>query len=523
MDELDFLGAFPGEETPETLAEVGPEPDFLKELRRAPPAETGAVPVSSRQWEEQGIDAFLSGGGAPAGPQAEEVTGGAEAGTPAKPPPDELPHVPPLILDEEGASPAAEAAEVELGGIEVPDWLSQLKGAEAQPGAAALGAESELAPAKLPSWLEAMRPMETFRPTVEIKPEEEQAVEGAGPLAGLRGVLLAEPAVAMPRQPTGAPTRLDVTERHYALADLLRRLVAEEERELPAPLVGRRRLPVIRWVIAVALILAVALPSFQGAPTFPLPSPRRVNALTTIVSGLPLERAVLVVFDYEPGFAGQIEAVAGGHLEQMMERGLRIATVSTRPTGPPLAERLLSQIGASHGYANAHDYVHLGYLPGGAAAVRNFTQDLRQAIPRGFLLPQEYETAWVSPVLGGIERLSDFGAVVVVTAGTEIARTWVEQASLQLGETPLILVLSAGAEPLMRPYYESLRPQVDAILSGIPSAVAYEEANGVPAAAHGLWDGFGMGMLAAELVLAIGAVYGLVSWLTRPKGTTGRA
>jgi len=330
---------------------------------------------------------------------------------------------------------------------------------------------------------------------------------------------LAEPVVAMPRQPTGAPTRLDVTERHYALADLLRRLVAEEERELPGPLVGRRRLPVIRWVIALALLLAVALPSFQGGPTFRLPSPLRVNALTTLVSGLPLERPVLVVFDYEPGFAGEMEAVAGALLEQMMERGLRIATVSTRPTGPPLAERLLSQIGASHGYANAQDYVHLGYLPGGAAAVRNFAQNLRQAIPKGFLLPQDYETAWDSPVLGRIERLSDFGAVVVVAAGTEIARTWVEQASLQLGETPLIMVLSAGAEPLMRPYYEALRPQVDAVLSGIPSAVAYEEANGMPGAARELWDGFGMGMLTAELVLVIGAVYGLVSWLMRPRGT----
>jgi len=99
------------------------------------------------------------------------------------------------------------------------------------------------------------------------------------------------------------------------------------------------------------------------------------------------------------------------------------------------------------------------------------------------------------------------------------ARTWVEQASPQLGETPLIMVLSAGAEPLMRPYYEALRPQVDAVLSGIPSAVAYEEANDLPGAARELWDGFGMGMLTAELVLVIGAVYGLVSWLKRPRGT----
>ena len=46
-----------------------------------------------------------------------------------------------------------------------------------------------------------------------IEPEEVEQVESAGPLAGLRGVLMAEPIVAMPRAATGSAARLEVTER----------------------------------------------------------------------------------------------------------------------------------------------------------------------------------------------------------------------------------------------------------------------------------------------------------------------
>jgi hypothetical protein len=435
---------------------------------------------------------------------------------------DELPHVPALVGDEGSAPPSGSLGDVELAPIDLPDWLSELKGAPPQAKPEPEGLEDRLAPATLPSWLEAMRPMETFRPVVEIQPEEEQQVEAAGPLAGLRGVLLAEPVVAMPHQSTAAAARLDVTERQFALGDLLRRLVEEEERESPAAARGKRRLPLVRWAVAVVLMLAVILPSFIGGPSFPVPAlvPPGLPSLINLVNALPTEKPVLLVFDYEPAYSGELEAVAGPLLEHLMLRGLRLATVSTRPSGPPLAERLIQQNGETHQYTNGEDYLHLGYLPGGPAAVQLFAQDPHLAVAGGFLLPEGTTgaTIWQSPVVRGVERLSDFGAVVVIAAGTEIARTWVEQASPMLGETPLVMVLSAGVEPLIRPYYEALDPQVDAVLAGLPAAVAYEQANGQPGQARTLWDAFGSGMLVAELSLVLGAIYGLISWLLRPGG-----
>ncbi len=434
---------------------------------------------------------------------------------------DILPHVPALITEPETEGEAL-PGDFDLGSIELPNWLSELK-AEAPPPPQPPPPQDfhDLAPATLPAWLEAMRPMETFRPVVEIQPEEDQAVEAAGPLAGLRGVLLAEPAVAMPRQATSAVARLTVTERQFALGDLLRRMVEEEEREAPAQPTARKRLPLMRWAVALALFLAVSLPSFIGGPSFPLPT--RVvpdlPALVQVVNALPPERPALVVVEYEPAFAAEMEAVSGPLLDHLMARGIRLATVSTRSSGPPLADRLIKRVAAAHEGTLGEDYIHLGYLPGGTAAVQLFASGPHQAVASGFLIPEEMEgDPWRSPVLSGTQQLSDFSAVIVITAGTEIARTWVEQARPRLGSTPLIMVLTAGVEPLMRPYYESLEPQINGILAGMPAAVAYEQANTRPEVGRSLWNAFGSGMMAAELALVVGLIYGLVVYLFRPVG-----
>ncbi len=433
------------------------------------------------------------------------------------PEPGGLPHVPALLPEEGAPFLPGESGDFDINSIQLPEWLSEAKPPAPPPKAPVEEQGANLAPATLPAWLEAMRPMETFRPVVEIQPEEEQLVEAAGPLAGLRGVLLAEPVVAMPRQTDIGSARLDVTERQYAHAEFLHRMVQEEERELPPAAGARRRLPLVRWILSFVLLVAVALPMTVGWPAFAVPvlGPPDLNRFIGRINTLPTDRPVLLVVDYEPGYSGELEAVAGPMLDHMIARGLRIATVSTHPTGPPLAERLLVRAGVAAGYQNGRDYLHLGFLPGGPAAVQLFAEDPRQAVPRGYLVPAELtsRSGWESPMLAGVNALSDFGAVILITSGAETARTWIEQASPRLGDVPLLMVLSAGVEPMVRPYYETLNPQVDAILAGLPAAAAYEYANGRPGGAQSIWGGFGSGVFVAEITLALGAGYGLLTAL----------
>ena len=419
----------------------------------------------------------------------------------------------------------------DLDNVEVPDWLTEA-GSMPSEGAIAPDARPDLAPATLPTWLEAMRPVDTFRSVVELLPEEDQAVESAGPLAGLRGVLMAEPVVALPRITGIGSTRLNVTERQVTQAEQLAKMVLEELREAPAAGRPRRELPLLRWAVAGLLLLAVALPILLRLSVFPLPSvePIELGQLVNLVANLPTDRAALLVFDYEPANAGELEVVAGPLLEDLMAKGIPLATLSTRPTGPPLAERLLRQRAASYDYQPGEDYVHLGYLSGGVPAIQLFAASPRDAVLSGFAASIDSEggllAGWNSPVLEGVRSLSDFGAVVVITAGAESARSWTEQASPFLGEKPLVMVLSAGVEPMIRPYYEALDPQVNGLLSGEPAAVAYELRIGKAGPAVERWNPFSLGILVAEILLICGGFYGIGMWLLqaiRPRLKAKRA
>jgi len=443
---------------------------------------------------------------------------------PAYPPEPVSQHTPALITEDQVPLSTGDSQDHDLEAIDLPDWLGELQETGGEPAQEATKKDQNLAPATLPAWLEAMRPIDTFRSSVEIEPVDDQAVESAGPLAGLRGVLMAEPVVAIPHQASVGSGRLDISERQFAQAELLHRMVDDEERELPLESRPRRQLPFVRWVIAALMILAILgaiVSASPGTTSFPPPVrvPQDLAPLFTLVDELPADKPALLVFDYSPGYTAEFDAVASVILEHLMRRDIAITTVSTQVSGPLLAERMIQRVGREHDLVNGVDYIHLGYLSGGPTAVQLFAAAPRESILRGFLLPEELEgqSAWLSVILNDVQRLSDFGMVAVITAGTDNARVWAEQAHPWMGDTPLLMILSTGAEPLIRPYYESLDPQVEGILTGLPEAVAYEQMNARSADALARWDGFNASVLVVEAVLLAGSIYGLVKWLLKPR------
>ena len=436
-------------------------------------------------------------------------------------PTDDLPQVPALIMDEdedefEGLGGQLLSSEVAMD--DMPTWLQDLGEdideddleQEEEP-------ELELARAKLPPWLEAMRPIETFRAESEfVEEEEEEITEAAGPLAGLRGVLLAEPVVAMPRSASTGAAALDITERHYINTEILRQMVGEEELELARPEVRATPLPIVRWIIGLCLILAVAVPILIGFPSFKAPTmePRELDQFQELMNSLPLGQPVLLVFDYEPGFSPEMDAVAGAMVENLIGRGQPIVSLSSRPTGPLLADRMILRIGGDRELENGVDFLHLGYLSGGSTAVQLFASSPRSSIVDGFRLPEEPDgvRVWETPILTEIHNLNDFSMIAIITSGSEAARNWIEQLNLYIEQTPLVMVSSAGSEPMIRPYHESETPQVQGILTGLRSSITYEVSNGRLSDATQNWNAFGTAMLVAELILISGIVYGVGNW-----------
>jgi hypothetical protein len=124
--------------------------------------------------------------------------------------------------------------------------------------------------------------------------------------------------------------------------------------------------------------------------------------------------------------------------------------------------------------------------------------------------------------LQGIQKLSDFAAVIILTDNADTGRNWIEQAGPRLGSTPMLMIISAQAEPMIRPYFDS--GQLKGLVSGLSEAKIYEQANQSLGPTHqfGLdnqyWDSFSIGMLVAELLIVAGVVLGvLIDWRARHK------
>jgi hypothetical protein len=122
------------------------------------------------------------------------------------------------------SGPAQEAAEG------LPEWLISGTVEGEQASEESLDEQSEIKPAELPSWLQAMRPVGVAAAAASVLgPDESQQIEGAGPLAGLRGALPAEPDISKVQKPPVYSVKLQVTDAQQLQAELLRGLIDSED------------------------------------------------------------------------------------------------------------------------------------------------------------------------------------------------------------------------------------------------------------------------------------------------------
>lgn len=418
----------------------------------------------------------------------------------------------PNVPEQTAVSPGeAESLGLEPG-TALPSWLSKASEDDAQALEGSAEGEAELKPSELPSWLQAMRPVGVMAAAASLAGEpEQQQIEGAGPLAGLRGALPAEPDVSQVQKPPVYSVKLQVTETQQLQAELLRGLIDAEGQ--PKVLPGRPAISsqdVIRLFIAVLLIFPLLLVLLTGLPLFGLPaSSLEVEAVGKMIDGLPSGAPVLLAVDYQPGFSGEMDAVAAPVVQHLFERGAYLAVVSTISTGPVQAEHLLAKVRSSSGaplqfLANT---TNLGYIPGGATGLLAFARSPRTVLPTNL----GGERAWEAAGLQGVDTLAKFALVIVATENPDVARYWIEQVQPLLGATPLVMVLSAQAEPVIWPYYHASPSQVQGLVGGLAGGAAYLVRSAQSGSATQFWSPYNLGIAIAVLLMILGGILHLIS------------
>jgi len=406
---------------------------------------------------------------------------------------------------------------------ELPEWLAGISPKDAayadqQSGSdesAQVGAFSEddveedldLERADLPSWLEAMRPVESAAAEAPIIDVEPDSIESAGPLSGLHGVLPAEPDISQVQKPPPYLVKLQVSDTQQANAALLKTILKSEGE--PRPIKKQSRITsqnILRILIALVLFTAVLWPLVTGSPNANLPvfTPE-VGSTSQLVNSLNPGEPVLVAVDYEPGWSGEMDAAASAVIDHLMVKGAYLALVSTAPTGPAQAQRLvtLANQNGGHQYQAGAQYTNLGFIPGSPAGLLSFATSPQQVAPFG----QDGAPAWERQPLESVDALSKFALAIVVTQSPDTARIWIEQVTPYLGETPLVMVISAQAEPLVRPYYQAVPQLVQGMVTGLTGGAAYDRLNGRQGLAVGYWNSFSLGLLIASGLILAGGLY----------------
>jgi len=412
--------------------------------------------------------------------------------------------------------------------LQVPDWLSDSK-SNAQPSQElnappASDAGETIAPAELPSWVQAMRPVESALPSSPAQ-SGDSSMEAGGPLAGLQNVLPAGPGFLPTSKPKAYSIKLNATDEHQTQAKLLEQILAAETAPIPmraAPIVMSQRF--LRWIVTVLMILLVGGVLLLGSGVFALPNPtsaaaNQVQAAITATDAIPKGAPVLVVFDYEPSLSGEMQAVAMPYLIRLIlfnQKLPRLTLLSSSPTGPALAEDLMSKLisglqpnlqsGAApiQWYQFGKQYTDLGYLPGGLTGVYDFAQNPTSTMPSG----ADGSQAWQTPPLQGVTHFSDFRAIIVITDSAEAGRIWIEQAGPFRGNAPLILISSSQAGPMLMPYAAS--GQINGLINGLNDASIMEQANRQKGLATRYWDAYSVGLLLAASMILLGGFVNLV-------------
>ena len=409
--------------------------------------------------------------------------------------------------ENEGASEVGAGEEKGPGEVDLPEWVAKAGAEVSPPGSPE--PDAPITPAVLPDWLEVLRPDEDVSPTAPVEDLSAADIVTAGPLVGLRGVISAHPSAIRARKPPTYSIKLRVTDEQQARVEMMEELLANEQKPKPLPsqpiLTSRN---IFRLVIAVALILPIVWVVITGRQTAPTPQPGDypgVVDFTQQVQTLPSGAPVLLAFDYEAGYSGEMNLAISTVVTQLMVKSAYLTVVATTPSGPALAESIIRDVstasgGASGAYTN---YTDFGYVPGGTMGLLGLANSPKTVLPYSL----DGNSVWEIAPLNTISNISDFSAVIVLTNESDTARSWIEQVGpfLQGSGTPLLIVTSSQAEPLIRPYYEASPPQVQGMVAGFAGGLAYGRTIGnLPQ--NGLWDAFSIGVTVSVLIILVGSI-----------------
>jgi hypothetical protein len=326
----------------------------------------------------------------------------------------------------------------------------------------------------LPEWLKAIRPIEVVSPDVS-RLKSQRKIEKSGPLAGLQGVLTSESITKTYSPPPAYSVTIDITEKQKTHLRILEEIISpvvqiNKSIKKPKTLLHRMEVFLIPAFLLFIIIysLFVDHTNIKFPEILPAEAVRFHNLATGYLNRNQEPSHVLVVFETEASAYPEMNLISEGFFENLFSNNHWVTSIATNPNGVLVSEKILR-----NAHLNVPSYnfeernTNLGYLPGYGIGIQAFLSNPKMTSP-GIDLNLNI---WEKPPLSEINTINDFDMIIMVTDNSENAKLWIEQINLLVTDSNLLLISSAKASPLLRPYLQT--NQIDGMLSGIMGGLAF--------------------------------------------------
>lgn len=257
-------------------------------------------------------------------------------------------------------------------------------------------------------------------------------------------------------------------------------------------------LNVDRRIIYLVVLLALAVPLINPLGV-PLSSSPTTVAYFNEVQKVQAGETVLMVIDYSPGGSPDIHPCAVTVAQHLVDKGVKMVFVAFWDAGPMYTEQIIQPYLDSGKLVYGENVVNLGYISGGAQAIRAFSLDVPGTQPVDF----NGKAVSSLPIMQGIKDLRDFPLVLEFMSGTPGLTEWVQQATDPLGVKILSATVTVSVPGVM-PFIDS--GQVAGMLQGLRGAAEYEIMSGNPGKAVAGMDAQSLGHMAIILFIVVGNV-----------------
>lgn len=255
------------------------------------------------------------------------------------------------------------------------------------------------------------------------------------------------------------------------------------------------------------LLFVVIIPVIINPIGLPLSISEKVQATYDYVESLPADSIVVYNFEWTVGTMPDAGPENIALIYHFFQRPIKIVFFGTNVEANNLYEVVMDRIGIPEGKEYGKDYVMLGYLPGGEAALSSFGKDIHSL----FTIDVYGNPISELEIMDDVKSGDDFDLYVTTSSSYDEVEGSLRQIHTTYN-TPIIITTTSATSTVLAPYYPS---QAVGFLGGGRPGAEYEKLVGRPGIGLASMDPISTGHLYVFIIIIVTNIIYIIDRMTK--------